>query len=493
MKIDRGPLELLSVAEMYRADSAAEAAGVPSLRLMENAGAAITDAVLARWDRRPTVVLCGPGNNGGDGFVVARRLAERGWPVSVALLGGKDRLKGDAAVVAGRWTGPVAPLEPEALDGARLVVDALFGAGLGRDVEGAPAAVLEDVIRRRLPTVAVDVPSGVHGDTGEIKGLAAPAALTVTFFRAKPGHLLMPGRETCGELVVADIGIPARVLAEIAPKRSANGPGLWQERFPWSVAGGHKYGRGHAVVSGGGAASSGAARLGARAALRVGAGLVTVAVPPDAVAVYGAHLTAVMLAPVADDEAFESLIADPRKNAVLLGPGGGVGESMRRRTLAALRARKACVLDADAITSFADSPETLFAAMSANCVLTPHEGEFRRLFDVGGDKLARASAAAETSGAIMLLKGHDTVIAAPDGRAAVNANAPAELATAGAGDVLSGLILGLLAQGMDAFDAACAAAWLHGEAASAVGPGLIAEDLSEAFPSVLRRLRNGLA
>ncbi len=483
-------LALLTVAEAYAADKAAIAAGTSGETLMESAGAAVARAIGDRWSPCPVAILCGPGNNGGDGFVVARHLADAGWPVRLALLGDAEALEGDAATMARRWEGAVETLDPAALDDAGLVVDALFGAGLRRPLDGVARAVVEAVASRRLAVVAVDVPSGVHGDTGEVLGTAAAAALTVTFFRRKPGHLLLPGRTLCGEVAVADIGIPDSALDGLGVALHANAPGLWRERYPWPRSGDHKYSRGHALVVGGGAARTGAARLAARAALRAGAGLVTVASPPDALATYAAALTAVMTAEVGDDAAFTTLLADERKNAVLLGPGGGVDGTTRRRVLAALDAGKACVLDADALTVFKDEPKELFSRVSSPCLLTPHEAEFGRLFDVSGDKVARARAAAAASGAAVLLKGADSVIAAPDGRAAINENAAPTLASAGTGDVLAGFALGLMAQGMAAFDAGCAAAWLHGAAAGRFGPGLIAEDLAEALPAVLAELRS---
>ena len=480
---------LLTCAEMARADAGAIARGIASERLMEAAGAAVAEAVRARFERQPVTVLCGPGNNGGDGFVAARLLAEAGWPVELFLLGRIEHLKGDAKLNAERWTGEVKPLHARAADGAKLVIDALFGAGLARPIDGVAAEVITRINGDAIPCVGIDVPSGVHGDTGQVMGIAPRCRLTVTFFRLKPGHLLLPGRALCGETVVADIGIPADVLKKINQGCHGNGPALWRARFPWPRLDGHKYDRGHAIVVGG-AAITGAGRLAARAALRMGAGLVTVASEPSALPIYTADRASFLTAPIGDLAAFEKLLADPRKNAVLLGPGNGADLTTQARARATLSARKHCVLDADAITAFADEPDVLFRAIRAPCVLTPHEGEFHRIFSVTGDKLARTRAAAKTSGAVVLLKGADTVIAAPDGRAAINANAPPILATAGAGDVLSGIILGLLAQGMDAFDAACAAAWLHGEAANAFGPGLIAEDLPEMIPSALRALRD---
>jgi len=480
-----GVLALLSVADMYAADAAAARAGTPGLTLMENAGRAVAQAIVRRWAPRPVAVLCGPGNNGGDGFVVARLLAEAGWPVRLGLLGARERLRGDAAAMAARWEHPVEPLDLALLDGEPLVVDALFGAGLTRPLEGPALALAEASVARELPCVAVDIPSGIHGDTGAVLGGSFAAAVTVTFGRPKYGHLLLPGREHAGELVVADIGIPAAAIDGLALRVYENAPVLWRALLPSPTPGGHKYSRGHALVVGGDGAHSGAARLAARGALRVGAGLVTVFVPEAAVSVYASQFTAVMVASVAE---FGAALADPRRNALLIGPGCGVSPTTRAQTLRALGAGKRCVLDADALSAFRDEPAALFSALGPDTVLTPHEGEYRRLFAHEGDKLARARTAAAESGAVVVLKGADTVVATPDGRATINANAPPTLATAGSGDVLAGFILGLLTQGMPAFEAAAAGVWLHGAAAAAFGPGLIAEDLSESLPGVLRKL-----
>ncbi len=479
---------LLTPTEMASADRAAMAVGVSGVTLMEAAGRAVAEAVTRRWSKRPVAVLCGPGNNGGDGLVAARYLAAAGWPIRLALLGDRAQLKGDAAHHAALWEGGVEALAAGVLDGAGLVIDAIFGAGLARPVEGVAREVIETLAARHLPVVAVDVPSGLDGATGEVRGAAACADVTVTFFRKKPGHLLLPGRVLCGELVLADIGIPATVLDAIAPRAFENDPALWLDAYPWPSLDSHKYRRGHALIAGG-EVMTGAARLAARAAARVGAGLVTVAAPAAAWPVYAASLTSVIVRPVQRSQDFAELLGDARRNAILLGPGGGATAEMHHRVLAALATRRAVVLDADAITAFAGRADTLFAAIGGACVLTPHEGEFARIFSDTGDKLARARAAAARSGAVILLKGADTVIAAPDGRAAINANAPPELATAGSGDVLAGLVTGLLAQGLDPFRAAAAAAWLHGEAARAFGPGLVAEDLIDLLPGALRGLK----
>ena len=490
---------LLTVAEMGRADAAAIAAGTPGEVLMEAAGAAVAREIRSRWRPCPSVVLSGPGNNGGDGFVIARHLAEAGWDVVVALLGSADKLKGDAALNARRWKGEVMGLAPAVLDGRALVVDAIFGAGLARPLAGQALATIEAVNGRELPCVGVDTPSGIDGDSGKVLGAAPQCALTVTFFRKKPGHLLLPGRLLAGEVVVADIGIAESVIEAIEPRSFENTPSLWRHLLPWPKPEDHKYSRGHVIVGGGGE-MTGAARLAAGAALRAGAGLLTIASPLEAVPIYAVYMPGILTVPVDDEEAFAALLADRRRNAVLLGPGYGVNEATRSRVLAALGAGKRMVLDADALTVFADKPGDLFAAIGGDCVLTPHEGEFARIFpdlggpDLGGKsggKLARARAAAEISGAVVLLKGADTVIASPGGRAAINANAPAALATGGAGDVLAGLIIGLMAQGMAPFEAASAAAWIHGEAAFDFGPGLIAEDLAGLVPGVLARLEEG--
>jgi NAD(P)H-hydrate epimerase len=480
--------ELLTVAEMYRADAAAAAAGIPTLRLMEAAGWAIARAIRRRWRPRPTVVVCGPGNNGGDGFVAARLLAARGWPVRVGLLGPFEALKGDAGVNAGRWSGPTRSLTPSLLDGDPLVVDALFGAGLARPVDGVAADLLSLIVSRGLDCVGVDVPSGVHGDSGEVLGVAAPCRLTVTFFRAKPGHWLLPGRQLCGDLVVADIGIPFSVLDTIAPRACRNAPPLWRATFPRPTVAGNKYGRGHAVVVGG-ERMTGAARLAAEAARRIGSGLVTVAAPEARFDLYAGGRPGTIVTPIVDAADVADLLADERRNAILIGPGAGVVETTRQWTMAALAAGKSCVLDADALTVFQPDPATLFAAIASPTVLTPHEGEFRRLFPAAGDKAARARAAAAASGAVVVLKGADTVIAAPDGRCAIEGGAPPDLATAGSGDVLAGFVLGLLAQGMPAFDAASAAVWLHGRIATDHGPGLIAEDLIDGVAGAVAGVR----
>jgi hydroxyethylthiazole kinase-like uncharacterized protein yjeF len=489
--------ELLRTAEMAEADRLTIAAGTPGIALMENAGRAVADAVSAVLQGRRVVIVAGPGNNGGDGFVAARHLAERGYEVRVSFVGERGRLKGDAAIAADRWSGPVEEASPVSLSDCDIIVDALFGAGLDRPVEGRAAGMIRAINLSGVPVIAVDLPSGVNGTTGAVMGVAVKAAHSVTFFRRKTGHLLLPGRLHCGQVEVADIGIPASVLDQIKPRSFVNEPELWGSSFPQAGAAGHKYTRGHAVVVSGGISTTGAARLAARGALRAGAGLVTIASPREALAVNAAANLAIMVRPVDGATELAEFLSDRRRNAVVLGPGGGVGPAMREQVMAALAGEAGLVLDADALSSFADDPAALWRTIferPAATILTPHEGEFARLFKKISDnakvnsKLDKARLAARLSGAVALLKGADTVVAHPDGRASIAENAPPYLATAGSGDVLAGIVAGLLAQAMAAFEAASAAVWLHGEAAKSFGPGLISEDLPEELPRVYRRL-----
>ncbi|MGY2806682.1 NAD(P)H-hydrate dehydratase [Bradyrhizobium sp. USDA 4506] len=491
-------MDVLTTTEMERADRLTIAAGTPGFALMMSAGQAVAEAAMDLVEEGPIVVVAGRGNNGGDGFVAAAELAARGREVSVILLCERDSLQGDAALAAKGWKYPVLPFNPQALGKPALIVDALFGAGLNRPVKGDPLEMIAAINANGTPVLAVDLPSGINGTSGAVMGAAVQATETVTFFRKKPAHLLLPGRMYCGRVRVADIGIAAQVLDEIKPLTAENAPEAWRWSFPVPRIDGHKYARGHAVVVSGDLASTGAARLAARAALRAGAGLVTLASPRDALAVNAAALTAVMVRAVDNPIQFAELLGDKRLNACVIGPGAGVSARTRDFVHTALSAQRHLVLDADALTSFAGAPDRLFEAIKASAgqqvVLTPHEGEFPRLFsDIsnkhpGRSKLERVRAAAERSGAVVLLKGADTVIASPDGRATVAANAPPWLATAGAGDVLSGIIAGFLAQGVAAFEAASIGVWMHGESASEAGPGLIAEDLTEVLPAVFRRL-----
>jgi hydroxyethylthiazole kinase-like uncharacterized protein yjeF len=491
-------MEVLTTAEMEHADRLAIAGGTPGFALMLRAGQAVAEAAMHLAEQGPILVVAGCGNNGGDGFVAATELVARGRAVSIILPCDRDTLQGDAALAARGWKGPVLPCDARAVGAPALIIDALFGAGLNRPVKGDPHDIIEAINASGAPVLSIDLPSGINGTTGAVMGVAVHATETVTFFRRKPAHLLLPGRLHCGRVRVADIGIDAGVLDEIHPSTFENIPKLWRGSFPVPRIDGHKYARGHAVVVSGDAAATGAARLAAHGALRAGAGLVTLASPRDALAINASASTAVMIRAIDTKAEFADLLADKRLNACVIGPGLGLGERTRDFVLAALSARPALVLDADALTSFADAPDHLFDEIktsgNSQVILTPHQGEFHRLFsDMNNkhplrSKLERVRAAAERSGAVVLLKGPDTVVAAPDGRAAISSNAPPWLATAGAGDVLAGMIAGFLAQSAPAFEAACMGVWMHGEAGGEAGPGLISEDLPEVLPAVFRRL-----
>ncbi|WP_306226450.1 NAD(P)H-hydrate dehydratase [Bosea beijingensis] len=496
----RAELALLTTRQMAMADRVAIAAGTPGIELMERAGRAVADAVLMRAGAGSTVtLLCGPGNNGGDGFVAARLLREQGLNVRVLLPGGGDGFKGDAAIALQRWAGPVEALGSLRDAQSDIFVDALFGAGLTRPLSGGFAEAVTLLNRAGRPVIAVDMPSGVSGDTGKADGIAVRASETVTFFRLKPGHLLQPGRSLCGPVTVADIGIPVRAALEAVEATAfRNDPALWRRAWPKQEVDTHKFRRGAVAVLAGGIAGVGAPRLGARAALRIGAGLATLLCEPDALPIHAARgPDALMQRAVADRATLEAFLGDRRVSAVLAGPALGLDRRAQDLVRAVTEGDRPAALDADALTTlagFSDGGACLLRNRGSETVLTPHEGEFQRLFGqkhsiaAEPSKLERGRKAAALSGAVIVYKGADTVIAAPDGRAAINATGSAALATAGSGDVLAGMIAGLLAQGMPAFEAGCAAVWLHGLAGERLGMGLIADDLPEVVPSLLREL-----
>ncbi len=488
---------ILTADQMRAAEARAGARGIASYDLMQHAGHAVVDAVRQRWPGwgGSVLVLCGAGNNGGDGFIVARGLGDFGYDVAVAAARPLAEYQGDAGRAAAAFGRAVLPLTAEAL-GSRftadtLVVDAVFGIGLSRPVAGELVPLFAALNAGSAPVIAVDIPSGIQADTGEILGCAVQAAVTITFGWPKRGHFLVPGRVFCGDLVVADIGLRGDDLPPGAADGVAvNGLPLWREALPKPGAADHKYSRGHAVIAGG-ATMPGAARLAARAARRAGVGMLTVATADAARGLYLADQPGLIVAASAGPGDFARLLADRRVTGCLVGSGLAPEAETRALVLAALASGRPCVIDGGGLTAFAGDANGLAQAARGQPVLTPHEGEFARLFPhllALPDKVARAQAAAKESGAVLVLKGADTVIAAPDGRTAINANAPAWLATAGSGDVLAGLVLGLVAQGMPAFPAAAAAVWLHGAAGSAFGPGLIAEDLPEQLPALLAPL-----
>lgn len=490
------PELILTPHEMARADAETIAAGTPGLELMRRAGRAVAEA--ARRMAAPggrILVAAGPGNNGGDGFVAATALAADGYDVAVVPLVRIDQMRGDAAEAAHGWHGEIVPARGARFHEADLVIDALFGTGLARDLDGAARAMVEQIDAAGRPVLAVDLPSGLDGETGEVRGAVIKAARTITFAARKPCHLLMPGRAYCGPVEVADIGIAPETLSRMSGQLFVNGPGLWRAHIPKPDLASHKYDRGHTLVASGGATRTGAARLAAVAALRIGSGLVTIASPPEALGVNAAHLTAVMLRGCDGPEGLHHILKDPRFNALVLGPALGVHANTRAMVAVAVQAQRSLVLDADALTSFEDLASELHQAFRhAPTVLTPHDGEFNRLFSGHPDlldppsKVERTRRAAAYTGAVVLLKGSDTVIAAPDGRAAINENGTPYLGTAGSGDTLCGIIAGLMAQGLPAFEAACAGTWIHAEAGAGFGPGLISEDLAGLLPGVMRDL-----
>ncbi|WP_114008917.1 NAD(P)H-hydrate dehydratase [Cohaesibacter intestini] len=525
-KLDRFGVaaEILTPKQMGEADRLTIESGVPGYQLMEAAGQAVAEAAIELLEEKTgsgasgmVCILCGPGNNGGDGFVAARLLEEEGWSVILGCSVSMEELEGDAALAADEWGDEVFALSPGLWDDADIVIDALFGAGLIRPISGELADLIDALNQSGLPVVAVDLPSGVDGSSGHIAGAAVRADRTVTFFRKKPGHLLYPGKASCGDVSCVDIGIPSQLLEETGHCATENVPALWVHNWPEAlkpierIASGrladHKFHRGHCLVLSGDAIHSGAARLAARGALRAGAGLVTVAPPPDAAHVVASQITAIMVEPVQDAASLATVLSRRSYDVLVAGPGMGMAPEQRSLLYTILERDLCLLLDADAITcvsqgiemgefdlsSLRDSP----AARSGCLVLTPHEGEFARLFpdlshrvreDKGLSKLDCALMAAQRSGAHVVLKGADTIIASPEGRAVIHSQGVPYLATAGSGDVLIGIIAGLMAQGMPALDAASAGVWLHGQAGLALGPGLISEDLPEALPALYQEL-----
>ena len=491
-----GP-EILSVAQHAAIDRLAALSGTPVLSLMENAGRQVANQIALRWPACRVLVVCGPGNNGGDGYVAARHLQARGFEVELAIWGDHAQGSSEARQMAARWTGPVQPFNADDNIRADLVVDAVLGAGLSRALPEDLARFFSAVSIADIPVVSIDVPSGMHGDMARFIEGTTPwsATLCVTFFRKKPAHVLMPGRLHCGEISCVDIGIADGMIRALASQPLVNADALQSceetlhlprlRTDPMA----HKHARGHCFVLSGPASSTGAARLSASAALRAGAGLVTVLGSADALPVLASHLTAVMVRVYAQPNELRQLLSDPRPAAVIVGPGLGVTAAARQAIAHVLSAQRPTVIDADGLTLFEGDPPELFAQLNPGCVLTPHVGEFNRLFpnvlERATNRIDATREAARRAGAVVLLKGPDTVIAAPDGRVAVNTNAPPALATAGSGDVLAGIIGARLAQGEAAFEAARSGAFLHGKCGSLAGPGLTAEDLPAMLPRAL--------
>ncbi|MCY4048045.1 MAG: NAD(P)H-hydrate dehydratase [Hyphomicrobiales bacterium] len=485
---------LLTADETRAAEAFACRNGISGATMMENAGVSVAGIIRKRFSPRETLVLCGPGNNGGDGFVIARELRRAGWRVRVAR-DAKRHLPADADAMAQLWQGKNFPLESlEKLPRKpQLVVDALFGTGLTREISDVYARAIKTVASWQVPVVAVDMPSGIDSNSGAVHGVALQADITATFFCGRPGQYLFPGRRFCGEVIVCDIGIPDDALDAMdeSCRVFLNRPGVWHKHLPQPRETSHKYRRGHVVVRGGGLAHAGASRLAARAALRCGAGMVTLACSPSALLAHASQETAVIVTSV-DANGLESLVSERKVRAMVLGPGNGVGEETREFVLRALRLPTALVLDADALSSFVGCIEKLSDAIAKHnggVVLTPHSGEFERLFgEIGSDKLSMTRSAAKRIGAVVVHKGADTVVADACGHVVIADNVPYSLSTAGSGDVLAGMLGGLLATGMPAFHAAGCGVWMHGQTAQSFGKGLTAEDLPPRIAGVWHQL-----
>jgi ADP-dependent NAD(P)H-hydrate dehydratase / NAD(P)H-hydrate epimerase len=492
MDFDDSPHALLSAAQIRQIEKQAFTDRLSADTLMARAGATAAEIIMRHYRRGNVLILCGTGRNGGDGFVVAEIMRQAGWPVTCAMLS-PDQASLDEAVANARmaWPQPILPWSPELLRHKTLIVDALFGIGLDRALAPELINLIEQVNRSTCPVVALDLPSGVHADTGAILGAAIHAEMTICFIRKKIGLYLLPARDKAGKIILADLGLPAKIWSTSPATIAENHPDLWRHALPSFDAAQHKYDHGHALILGG-AVMTGAARLAARAAQRTGAGLVTIASPPEATLIYASNLDSVLVQSLSGLQDWQSLLGDERKTAMLLGPGAGVSELLRDCVLQSLQHDKPVVLDADALTACAQMPEILIKALRPTTILTPHSGEFARLFGAQqnlSDKLGVVTRMARWAQCVILLKGADTVIAAPDGRAVINSNAPPWLATAGSGDVLAGIITGLVAQGVESFTAAAIAAWLHGRAAQDFSVGMIAEDLIAALPKISHEVR----
>ena len=476
---------VLTTKETRAIEQQTVSSGTSFYTLMQTAGAAVYKEITKHFLPHVTVVLCGPGNNGGDGYVVANLLEQAGWAVKVATKSFSTHMSDFAIEHRNNYKGEVVDLNAAALQNCDLVVDGLFGTGLTRSLSDDYATIVEMINESSIDCVAIDIPSGINTDTGEIMGTAIKAHTTVTFSYRKPGHLLMPGKAYTGKLICKPIGLAN--LKENDIHLTVNRPSLWYEQLPAPRLTDHKYNRGHLLVRGG-EEMTGAARLAAASARRVGAGMVTLACAPSVRQIYALSAPGLITTTLDKENSFKTRLLEKPKSAALLGPGNGVTKETRMAVLDTLDTKTPCVLDSDALTVFQKDPQTLFDHITGPCILTPHAGEFKRLFDLSGDKVTQARKAAQISGAVVLFKGPDTVIAHPDGLVVVQDNAPPTLATAGTGDVLAGLISGLMAQGLSPFTAACIATWIHGEAASAFGLGLIAEDLIEAIPGIIKTL-----
>lgn len=487
--------EVLSIAQARMADRLTIEAGTSSFSLLSTAGLRVFEYTQSLIDDNARIlVACGTGNNGGDGLITAQLLIENGYNVDVALMSEAKSLKGDAHQALQQLSCPLLSLIDTRPDHYTLIIDAVLGVGLDRCVSDSLAVWIRAVNESSVPVISIDIPTGIHGETGAVLGVAIRADHTVTFYRKKIGHLLYPGRAHAGHLSVASIGISDALVDELTPTVYENLPSLWKSHLPVLSWSSHKYERGYTVVLVG--TATGAARLTAYAALRAGAGVVTLASPSHLSNIVASHVTCEMIKHINNADELQIYLKDSRITSVVLGPGMGISEQTRQMVSAALTSNKNVLLDADAISSFENLEIELFtliAKCTQSVVLTPHKGEFQRLFKSlnlasSSSKVDVTREAARQSGAVVVYKGADTVIAAPSGRCAINTNSPVGLATAGSGDVLVGTIAGWISQNVGDFEAACMGCWLHGEAATEFGPGLIASDIANEYPKILKKL-----
>ncbi len=480
---------VLRTSEVRDLESQAVQEGTPVKALMERASAVIVEEILAHFSIRPTLVLCGPGNNGGDAYGVAVKLLEIGWPVEVmTVLPANSKTSNEAAYFKEKYKKK--PLSPDtSLDAFELIIDGIFGTGLKKDLSADLQVLIHKINLLSLPVISVDIPTGIDSDTGEIRGASLHAKMTVTFNYRKPGHLLYPGKLSCGEVILKDIGLgKAR-----SPMIFVNHPELWFDDFPIPGPLDHKYHRGHALLFGG-EEFTGATQLAALAARRAGAGLVSIACTERTHPIYALSTPGTITSVIRSFEEWEALLKDERKNALLLGPGLTPSPETKKTVLAALKTKRRIVLDAGALKAFLpDDVNALFSALHDQVVLTPHEGEFKEIFGtLSGSKIERALEAANKSGGLIYLKGADSVMATPQCHVLLQDNAPPWLSTAGTGDVLAGLILAFLAQGASPLHACGMASWIHGESAHHAGFGMIAEDLLDHLQNALQGIPDHL-
>jgi len=466
---------------------------IPGYKLMENAGGVIFKIIKKKFKKKKKIkILCGPGNNGGDGFVVAKLLEENGFQdVELFCLVTKNKLKGDAKIAANNFNKNLKSFNDFKISSNDLIIDGIFGSGLKRNISGNLKKIIEKINLKKPYCISIDTPSGINGDTGEIQGTALKSNDTITFTTKKPGHLLSPGSEYCGNVIVGDIGINLEKLS-FKPRIFENHPDNWRSKFPWPNQKSHKYTRGFSLIICG-EKMTGASRLAARAAARIGCGLLCLGVPRKSFNIYSTENPIALIEIVDDKKDLNNLLKDKRINTILIGPGFGISKKKLELILKVVKEKKRLiVLDADALKN---NFKKILLKNKTKIVITPHEGEFLQVLkDLNiknkKNKFSIVIEFIKKTKINLILKGNKTLICSQDGKISINTNTSPFLATGGSGDVLAGMITGLISQGMDIFNACCASVWIHGEIGRMKGPGLIAEDLPEMIPKVLKKLKN---